>query len=106
VSCGIASFQATTVYVPGGTFSIRYRPSSSVTAKYRCAKTRMNALMCEWMSQNTRTIPGLSNRIDFECPAAYRPRSKLRVFESENTLWYVRSLLRKFTVVPTVFGST
>jgi len=65
-----ASFHATTVYAPGGTFSSRYDPSGSATEKYRCANTRMNALMCEWMSQNTRTMPGRSNRTAFECPTA------------------------------------
>jgi len=33
-------------------------PSPSVIAKNGWLKTRMNAFMCEWMSQNTRTMPG------------------------------------------------
>ena len=55
---------------PRGTLSMRKRPSASVTAKKRCANTSTNALMCEWMSQNTRTMPGRSKRTAFDWPAA------------------------------------
>jgi hypothetical protein len=30
----------------------------------------MDAFMCEWMSQKTRTMPGRSKRTDLDVPAA------------------------------------
>ena len=54
----------------------------------RMAKTRMNALMCEWMSQNTRTMPGRSNRIDLDLPGGVASEIEACcVFDSEKTLW-------------------
>jgi hypothetical protein len=47
----------------------------------------MKAFMCEWMSQNTRTMPGRSKRTAFDLPTAYRPRSNRAAFESEKTVW-------------------
>ena len=42
----------------------------SVTLKYGCANTKMNALMWAWMSQKTRTTPALSKRTTFDLPVA------------------------------------
>ena len=62
------SLQTASVYVPGGTPSMRYRPFSSEVSKKRWANTRTKALMCEWISQNTLTIPGRLKRTAREAP--------------------------------------
>ena len=62
--------------------------------------------MCEWMSQNTRTMPGRSKRTDFDLADGVAAEIEARARESENTLWYVVSLLGKSTVVPATIAST
>ena len=42
--------------------------------------------MCEWMSQNTRTMPGRSKRTDFDVPGGVAAEVERFALESENTL--------------------
>src|SRR3954468_792835 len=68
--------------------------------------TRIEALMWEWMSQNTFTRPGLLKRCPRVSPRGYRPRLNAAVDDSENTLWKNGSALGKSTVDPFVIAST
>src|SRR6185369_13358146 len=51
------SCQPTTVYSPAGTSGSSNVPSTAGIAKYGWSSTRIDAFMCEWMSQNTLTSP-------------------------------------------------
>ena len=62
--------------------------------------------MCEWMLQNTLTMPAFGKTCMAVLPVGYRPRLKLAALESEKTLWKNGSALGNATVDPRVIAST
>ena len=81
------SCQAVICRSPAGIAGSSKRPSSPGTANQGWLKTMTVALMCEWISQNTLTTPGRSNRTRLVSPRGYRPRLKFLTREREKTLW-------------------
>jgi hypothetical protein len=72
--------------LPGGRLPISKLPSASGTVNHGWLNTTTEAAMCEWMSQNTLTMPALSNLTARDSPRGKRPRLKVRARESEKTL--------------------
>src|SRR5690349_6001773 len=62
--------------------------------------------MCEWISQNTFTMPGRVNVFDRLVPDGYRPRLNDAPRDSEKTLWKNGSSFGKATADPVVTATT
>src|SRR6266850_2165754 len=82
------------------------RPSGEGRVESVVGTTTMIAVICGWMLQNTRYVPGDMNVRWRDSPARYSPRSNGCGPESENTLWKMLSLLGKSMVEPVGTAST